>query len=134
MSYTTINVLVVTMHTIIIYTSALKTTTLSRWLTMHLASGGPKQHALEKHNLTLTGDDLVNNTKIFFNEFNHNILAIMEALLIRKLQPCINNQSTGINRTLQLFTSSAPTVAVLSSPLFSFTLYLQPVISPLPSR
>ena len=45
----------------------LTTTTLSRRLTMHLASGGPKQHALENHNLTLTRDDLVNNTETFFN-------------------------------------------------------------------
>ena len=29
----------------------LTTTTLSRRLTMHLASGGPKQHALDNHNL-----------------------------------------------------------------------------------
>ena len=82
----------------------LNTTTLSRRLKMHQASGGPKQHALENHNLTLTRDDLVNNTKIFFNEFNHNKLSIIDALLIRKLQPSINNQSTVINRTLKLFT------------------------------
>ena len=71
---------------------------------MHLASGGPKQHALDNHNLTLTKDDLVNNTKILFDEFYHNKLSMMEALLIEKLQPSINNQSTGINRTLKFFT------------------------------
>ena len=76
--------------------------TLSRRLTMHLASGGPKQHVLENQNLTLTRDDLVNNTKTLFNEFDHNKLSIMEALLIRKVQPSINNQSTGINKTLKL--------------------------------
>ena len=80
------------------------TTTLSRRLTMHLASGGPKQHALTNHNLLLTRTDLVNNTKILLTEFNHNKLSITEALLIQKMQPSINNQSTGANRTLKLFT------------------------------
>ena len=70
---------------------------------MHLTSGGPKQHALENHNLTLTRDDLVNNTNIHFNEFKHNKLPTVEALLFRKLQPSINNQDTGVNRTLKLF-------------------------------
>ena len=78
----------------------LTTTTLSRRLTMHLASGGPKQHAQDNHNIILTREDLVNNTNILFNKFNHNKLSIMEALLIRNLYPTIINQSTGINRTL----------------------------------
>ena len=80
------------------------TTTLSRRLTMHLASGGPKQHALVNHNLPLTRADLVNNRKILLTEFNHNKLYITEAILIQKMQPSINNQSTGTNRTLKLFT------------------------------
>ena len=58
------------------------TRTLSRRLTMHLASGGPKQLALDNYNLPLTRADLVNNTKILLTEFNHNKLSITEALSI----------------------------------------------------
>ena len=82
----------------------LTTTTLSSRLTMHLASGGPKQHALDNHNLTITRDDLVKNSKILCHESDHKKLSIIEALLIRKMNPSINNQSTGINRTVKLFT------------------------------
>ena len=71
---------------------------------MHLASGGPKQHALANHNLPLTRADLVNNIKILLTEFNHNKLSISDALLIQKMQPSINNQSTSTNRALKLFT------------------------------
>ena len=83
-------------------------------LAMHLASGGLMQHALENHNLTLTTD--VNNTKILFNEFNHNKLSIME--LIRKLQPSINTQSIGINRTLKNFHIACPYSNCTSLPPF----------------
>ena len=54
------------------YLHWMTTTTLSRRLTMHLASGGPKQQALANHNLPLTRADIVNNTKILITEFNHN--------------------------------------------------------------
>ena len=80
------------------------TTTLSRRLTMHLASGGPKQHALTKNHMPLTREELVNNTQIIFSESNNNKLSITEALLIQKMQPSINTQYIGINRTLKLFT------------------------------
>ena len=38
------------------------TTTLSRRLTMHLASRGHKQHALTNHHMPLAREELVNNT------------------------------------------------------------------------
>ena len=82
----------------------MSTTTLSWRLTMHFLSGSPKQHALANHNLPLTKEDLINNTKILLTEFNHNKLSITEALLIQKMQPSINNQWTGTNRTLKIFT------------------------------
>ena len=44
---------------------AVVTRTLSRRLTMHLKSGGPKQHALDNHNLPLTRADLVHNTEYY---------------------------------------------------------------------
>ena len=75
------------------------TTTLSRRLTMHLASGGPMQRALTNHHMPLTREELVNNTQIIFSESNNNKLSITEALLIQKMQPSINTQSTGISRT-----------------------------------
>ena len=85
------------------------TATLSRRLTyMHLASGGPKQHELANHNLPLTRADLVNNTKILLTEFNHKKLSIIEALLIEKMQPSINNQSTGTNRTSNFLPHPSP--------------------------
>ena len=101
----------------------LTTTTLSRQLTMHLASDGPKQHALENHDLTLIRDVLVNNTEIIFSEFNHNKLS----LLIQKLQPSMNIQSPGLTEHinfshslplqlldffLPVFTHSVPTIYI----------------------
>ena len=49
-------------------------------------------------------EEQVNNTQIIFSESNNNILSITEALLIQKMLPFINTQSTGISRTLKLFT------------------------------
>ena len=88
----------------------LTTTTLSCCLTMHLASVGPKQHALTNHHMPLTTEELVNNIQIIFSESNNNKLSITEALLIQKMQSSINSQSTGISRTLKLFTCPLPTV------------------------
>lgn len=78
------------------------TTTLSRRLTMHLASGGPKTHAKNAHNAILTRDELVSNTKILRHEPDYNRLQILEALLILQSNPSINNQITGSHRTLKL--------------------------------
>ena len=41
---------------------------LSRRLTMHLASAGPKQHHQEVHHATLTRKELVDNTKFVRTE------------------------------------------------------------------
>ena len=71
---------------------------------MYPASGGPKQHALPNHSIPLTREDLVNNTKILFTEFNHNKLSITEALLIQKLQPSINNRYEQNPKTFHLAT------------------------------
>ena len=81
----------------------LTTTTLSGRLTIHLASGGPKQHAQENYNLTITRNDLVSNTTIIYNQSKNNKLSIMEALLIN-IYNYPSTTSTGINRTLKLFT------------------------------
>ena len=68
----------------------LTTTTLSRRLTMHLSNGGPKQHTQNSHNINLTRQSLVNNTKIICTNNDPYRLSIIEALYIRKLCPSIN--------------------------------------------
>ena len=80
----------------------LTTTTLSRTLTMHLNSGGPKTHMETQHNEPLTRNILENGTKILRRETDHNRLKILEALLIQEKQPEINQQITGSCRTLLL--------------------------------
>ena len=50
------------------------TTTLSRRLTMHLVSGGPKTHAMDNHNTRLTREELAQDTKILRHEPDFNRL------------------------------------------------------------
>ena len=78
------------------------TTTLSRRLTMHLAGGGPKIHMQNNYNSTISRENLVQNTNILYYEPDFNRLQIMEAILIQELTPTINNQNTGVQRTLKL--------------------------------
>ena len=79
------------------------TTTLSRRLTCHLSSGGPKIHMTNNHNIHINRDILVNNTKII-NKFScSNRLAIAEALHIKRSSPSINYQANCFNRILKLF-------------------------------
>ena len=78
------------------------TTTLSRRLTMHLNSGGPKTHLNTTHNENLTRINLENDTKIIRKEPDHNRLKILEALIIQEKRPVINQQITGSCRTLLL--------------------------------
>ena len=72
------------------------------------ASGGPIQHTHIDHHQHLTRDNLVSNTKILCQDSNHNKLSIIEALLIRKIQPSINNQCTRINKTLNSVLNCPP--------------------------
>ena len=81
------------------------TTTLSRRLTMHLASGLPKQHTTNAHKTILNRENIVNNTNILPIENDPYRLSILEALLIHKTQPSINKQLASTHRTLKLFTS-----------------------------
>ena len=78
------------------------TTTLSRRLTMHLASGAPKLHSQDDHQTTLTREMLVNNTKIIDKQTDFSRLKILEALLIMKHKPILNGQNTGTDRILKL--------------------------------
>ena len=79
------------------------TTTLSRRLTMHLASGAIKDHCNGSHNSRITREQIVANTKIIRREHDENRLQITEAILIQSTNPAINRQSTGRTRTLKLF-------------------------------
>ena len=81
----------------------LTTTTLSRRLTMHLQSGAIKQHTRWDHNVDLTREMLVRNTRIIDLENDYNRLQILEALYIREKDPIINRQNTGIVRVLKLY-------------------------------
>ena len=86
----------------------LTTCTLSRRLTQHLQSGGPKQHSTSVHNNPINRETLVNNTKIIRRESDPVRLSIYEALLILQKKPMINEQVTCFNRTLKLFHSALP--------------------------
>ena len=83
------------------------TTSLSRRLTCHLASGAIKQHMWQEHNMQVTREELVENTSILRHESDTNRLLIFEALLILQKRPGINGQVTGSTRILKLY-SSAP--------------------------
>ena len=85
-------------------------TTLSRRLTMHKGNGAPKDHCNKEHNQALSRDMLVTNTKILRIENDPNRLTIFEALLIHLRKPTMNNQATGMSRTLKLYSSRRPEV------------------------
>ena len=85
----------------------LTTTTLSRRITMHLGSGAPKSHTETSHQQSsLSRDMMVKNTKIIRKENDIRRLQIYEALIIQQKSPTINNQDTGLSRTLKLFSSA----------------------------
>ena len=73
---------------------------------MHLQAGAILEHTRNEHDVNLTRENLVKNTKILKTENDTNRLHIYEALLIRKWKPIINNQNTGILRILKLFSSA----------------------------
>ena len=61
---------------------------------MHLASGGLKQHTTDAHKTILNRETIVNNTKILRIENDSYRLSILEALLIRRVQPSINKTTS----------------------------------------
>jgi hypothetical protein len=75
---------------------------------MHLASGGPKIHSEVNHKQKLTRAQLVDNTTIIRSCNDYTRLQIMEAIIIKQQAPTINNQCTGIGRTLKLLGSTLP--------------------------
>ena len=68
------------------------TTKLSRRLTLHLSNGAPKKHAENVHQLHLTREMMVQGTEILQYNSDHHRLQILEALIIKDRNPCINSQ------------------------------------------
>ncbi|XP_076059885.1 uncharacterized protein LOC143036421 [Oratosquilla oratoria] len=69
------------------------TTTLSRRITLHLQQGGPKQHLWTHHRRHLDRETMVHNTEIVAEEKDLQRLTILEAVIIKDLQPIINVQT-----------------------------------------
>ena len=80
------------------YYIGMTTTTLSRRLTMLLASDAPQNHMGTNHNSTLTRENLVNNTIIINSQSDYN----MEAIIINETNPSINKEYTGTQSVLKL--------------------------------
>ena len=80
----------------------LTTTSLSRRITMHLQSGGPKTHTITHHDMTLTRQQMVDNTSIIDRCNDIRRLRILEAVHIRDKDPIINTQ-VNARGTLPLF-------------------------------
>ena len=83
---------------------------------MHLGSGAPKTHTEEQHNMALTREIMVNNTKIIRREDDPRRLKIYEALLIQQKQPSINNQETGYAQTLKLYSNGSHSQVIRQQP------------------
>ena len=67
-----------------------------------------KQHSLDNHNLTITRDDLVNNTKILCDESDHNKLSIIEALSDPKNAPIYQQPEHRHQQNSQTFHIACP--------------------------
>lgn len=67
-------------------------TTLSRRITMHLQDGAPLRHLQQQHGEALTRKLMVSNTSVLARCSNRPRLKVMEAVLIRDLDPVINRQ------------------------------------------
>ena len=74
---------------------------------MHKSDGAPKTHVNTVHNLQISRDTLVENTKILRVENDAYRLQILEALLIYQRNPSLNKQHTGMSRTLKLYNTQA---------------------------
>ena len=69
------------------------TTKLSRRLTMHLASGTPKNHLKNEHGINITRKILEENTEIIDRCPDRQRLCILEALHIKEENPKLNIQA-----------------------------------------
>ena len=69
---------------------------------MHLQNGGPRTHTEQYHDSPLTRQDMVENTHILATATDKRRLPVLEAVLIRELDPSINSQ-VNARGTLQLY-------------------------------
>ena len=88
----------------------LTTTSLSRRITMHLQSGGPKTHSETEHDTPLTRRDMTEHTTILGTASDKRRLPVLEAVLIREIDPYINMQ-TNARGTLHLYDGPSPGIA-----------------------
>ena len=70
---------------------------------MNLQEGAIKNHMWDEHHQLLTREIGTNNTKILKTMEDTNRLEIGEAILIREVEPGLNDQQTGSKRILRLF-------------------------------
>ena len=78
------------------------TTSLSRRITMHLQTGGPKTHTETYHDQRLTRKQMTENTTIIDKSNNIRELHVLESIHIRDKDPAINRQ-VNARGTLVLF-------------------------------
>jgi hypothetical protein len=79
--------------------------TLTKRLTFHAQSGGPKEHCAQKHNMSLNRNQLIENTSIIATEQDPTRLKIYEALSILEQNPSLNRQHEIFNTVLKLHNS-----------------------------
>ena len=75
---------------------------LTRRLTMHLQKGAIKTHEHCAHKSKLTREKITENTSILYQRNCSRRLKILEAILIRDLNPSLNEQDSNFARTLKL--------------------------------
>ena len=67
---------------------------------MHLQTGGPKTHTETHHDTPLTRRDMTENTRILTTASDKRRLKVLEAALIREIDPSINSQVNAQGRLL----------------------------------
>ena len=77
--------------------------TLSRRLSMHLQGGSIMDHFQQAHGRKITRAEIVDNTSIRYIEHDVCRLRVLESLLICIEKPELNEQLTGLRKTLKLF-------------------------------
>ena len=72
---------------------------------MHKYNGAPKYHMNSSHGAPVTRELMEGSTKILRFENDQYRLMVMGALLIYLRKPSLNEQATGINRTIKLYST-----------------------------
>ena len=75
------------------------TTSVKQRMTTHAQNGAIKNHNLNEHNSRISTNVIINQIKILFSATDKIDLQIPEALLIKKHNPPLNNQSDTFTRS-----------------------------------